>query len=404
MKSVVQLVKCICLVVLCGLVIVSCNKNNSPEVPEIPSGNQGDSINADTISNHLQFMGAIKKTGALPQAPTNALLKISFKDTLYLSDEVKTPIKFLHEDTTKNVAGIFVQVQATFAGGTGATYYYDVPEVPDVADNDTVSVIMVGVDPVGLIDTDGVPPAGSPRLTIIITIIPYGKDRQPIAKADRPVVIADPTIDPLADCGIVLPPGEYWDWHMSYILNPDGNTFSFYNDQDKIHGANGQFIGGSCCDGLSVYGICPGDSMPNRSLHFPTFFQYAEEGFIFHPDGTFARFTRMLSADPLPLESDFCAGGEGVVNDHISLVTYAGNWSIIPTVAPPELQHYGDSLRLILQGTSSTGGGYGNPGGIIHHLNCNFLTLIQTDTEGGNRHLYKYYTRMTSLGAWYLFA
>lgn len=383
----------ICMVALLTTCVFSCKKIDNEEDPKTPPG----SVNADTLLNHLQFLGAIKKTGAFPQGSTNAGLKISFKDTLYLSDQVKTPIKFLHQDTTKNVAGIFVQVH----GSTGGSFYYDVPEVADVADNDTVSVIMVGVDPVGLIDTDGVPPAGPPSITFIVTIIPYGKNHEPLAMADRPVKISDPIIDPFANCGLVLPPGEYWDWHLSYVLNSDGSTFSFYNDQDKIHGAGGQFINGSCCNGISVYGLCPGDTILNARLHFATFSQYAEEAFIFHPDGTFARNTRMLAANPRPLESDFCSSGPGVVFEDISNVAYFGNWTITKANVPASLQHYGDSLQLTLQGTSSTGGGYGNPGGIIHHLNCNFLTMIQTTGTSG--YLYKYYTRMTSLGAWYLF-
>ena len=95
--------------------IFSCHKNN--DSPEDPPVNPGDSTNVDTISNHLQFTGAIKKPGTIPSGPAVSSLKISEKDTIYLMDKVKRSIKFLHMDTTKNVAGIYLQVHQSVAGG-----------------------------------------------------------------------------------------------------------------------------------------------------------------------------------------------------------------------------------------------------------------------------------------------
>ncbi len=106
-------------------------------------------------------------------------------------DELKRPIKFLHEDPTENVSGVYVQVHGTFIGGTNATYYYDVPELLETATSDSVSVIMIGIDPDGLIDSDGVPPAGAP-FTFTITIVPYDPNGVPIAEDDRPVQISKP--------------------------------------------------------------------------------------------------------------------------------------------------------------------------------------------------------------------
>jgi hypothetical protein len=61
MKCAVQCVKFACIAMLSVACMLSCRKNEgTPEEPEPPI-NQGDSINADTISNHLQFMGASKK-------------------------------------------------------------------------------------------------------------------------------------------------------------------------------------------------------------------------------------------------------------------------------------------------------------------------------------------------------
>src|SRR5688500_6177409 len=99
MKSVLQVASCCLLLFLCGQ-FFSCNKNDPPPDPVDPGSGAS---NADTISNHLQFWNATKKTGSIPRGPAGSTLMISFKDTLYLNDEIARPIKFLHEDTTKNV-------------------------------------------------------------------------------------------------------------------------------------------------------------------------------------------------------------------------------------------------------------------------------------------------------------
>jgi len=396
MKSSVLLLKIFCMALLFACSISSCKKNN-------PGGgapvNPGGSANADTLSDHLQFFDAAKIQGTIPKGPSTNSLKISFKDTLYLMDQVKRPMKFLHTDTTQNVAGVYLQVYIGVAGGPlGATYYYDVPEIPEMADNDTVSVVMVGFDPIGI----------RPPLTFDVKIIPYDKNKQPIAEAERPVKITDHTVDPngnAGSCGLVLPSGEYWDWQCSYTYKePLPNAYfsgiDFYSAPDKIWLPEGQDIKGSCCGGTSVYGICPGVRQPNASLHFATYYQIQKETFVFFDNGTYLRQTFEESPIPIPDSSNFCAGGEGIVKSNLNHTIYNGNWTISPVTLPPDLQaiqHFGyhDSLGLHLSQTSSSGGGYGNGGGIIRQLECNTgdLFLIQVDPEGAGKHLYKWYER-----------
>src|SRR4030095_2758884 len=255
-----------------------------------------------------------KKYRVLFPAGTQASsLKISFEDTLYLMDQVKMPVKFLHKDTTQNVSGIYVQVQAAVVGGTfnNASYYYDVPEMAEMDSSDTVSVIMIGIDATNL----QVP------VSFNITITPYDSSGQPIAQAIRPVKIAEHKTDPngnAGSCGLVLPDDEYWDWELSYILaNPitQEHPFYFYNDPYKVFGASGQIIRGNCCNGISVYGFCsPLDTTLNARLHFATYYRIMGETLTFHEDGTFFRQTFEDGANPLPAASDFCAGGEGVIS------------------------------------------------------------------------------------------
>src|SRR5437867_5312741 len=99
MKYVVQSLKLICMVMLCVCFILSCRKteNESGQTPVI----SGSSATADSISDHLQFFNATKKQGTIPKGPSGSSLKISFEDTLYLLQQIKMPIKFLHKGTTQ---------------------------------------------------------------------------------------------------------------------------------------------------------------------------------------------------------------------------------------------------------------------------------------------------------------
>ncbi len=376
MKILTQFLKFSGMALLCLLLMLTCRKpgtDSNGGVPPNPTG----SANADTISNHLQFFNATKKQGTAPNGPAGTSLKISFEDTLYLMDEVKRPIKFLHEDTTKNVAGVYIQVQGVAIGGT---FYYDVPEVPDVADNDTVSVILIGIDP------DSLPSFFD------ITIIPYDESGQPRAQTTRPVKIDKLNSDPNSGtCGLVLPIGEYWTWDITLIEDPNSNSLLFYNDPDKKWGAGGQFINGCCINGVSSYDInCSGDTAHYRKLPFATFFVFVEEILQFFSDGTFQRHTQELHALPDPDKTDFCGSGPGVVHwDEIS-VYYFGDWTIKPLTTPFK----GDSLNLTLLITSKTGGtGYGRAGGIIHQLDCNTLALIKPDLEGQGHHEVSFFAR-----------
>ncbi|QHT68804.1 hypothetical protein GXP67_20190 [Rhodocytophaga rosea] len=180
-----------CLLLICIFFIFACKSDESETEPK--NDNPADTISVadlDTFSDHLRFLGATKKPGKSPVYSGSSSLKISLKDTLYLMDEIKGPIKFLHEDTTKNVAGVYIQVHSMVGGGSLATYFYDVPEIPEMADDDSVSVVLVGVDHDGLEDIFGVPPAGAPFI-FDVTIIPYGENGQTLGQTTRPVKIKD---------------------------------------------------------------------------------------------------------------------------------------------------------------------------------------------------------------------
>lgn len=407
MKHTTQLFKAICIIMLCGGLMFACRKTDTtpeepgnPNLPDTTGSKDPVIVTADTIAAHLQFFGAVKKPGAIPKGPTGSSLKISFEDTLYLMDELKKPFKFLHKDSLQNVAGVYVQVHYTEGS---ATFFYDVPELADMADNDSVSVILIGVNPDGLINESGVPPAGGP-FTFDVTITPYNEAGQPLAEINRPVKISPPKIDPSGSngaCGLVLPPGDFWQWDLSLIEDPNGSgRLSFYNDPKKVWGAGGQFITGCCINGVSSYNQvlnCESDPAKAKRKHFPTFFQHQESLVKFFANGTYSQFSSQTHAVPDPGETNFCGVAPGVVNVTSRSVTEDGTWTV--TKRAP---YKGDSLYLQLIQTASTGVGLVSPGGFIHQLDCGTLALVSPDREGANQDFVSFYSRVnTGEDGWY---
>jgi hypothetical protein len=376
MKHTKQFLK-IFLPVICAGILVSCHKTGGTGGP----GNPQTSASADSISNHLLFENAVKKQGTIAQAPSNSSLKISFEDTLFLVDQVKLPVKFLHADTSQNVAGIYLQVHVALIGGPiDASYYYDIPEVPSLDSSDTVSVIMVGIDPTDL----------QLPLTFNITITPYNSSGLPIAQAIKPVKIVPHNSDPKSACGLVFSNDDTWDWVMSYM-----EKSNFTSLPEKIWGAGGQKIRGSCCNNISIYGACSGEKEPNTYLYFNTFYQIASEQITFYNNGEFDRRTVERGANPVPDSSDFCLPLEGLVHSYQTETLYHGHYTVAPGNVMPDIQQLHDSLQLgmITEFADPKGGGYGNGGGIIHYVDCTSLVLIQQDLEGFGQHLYKIYHR-----------
>jgi hypothetical protein len=398
MKLATSLKQLACVVVLAITTIPSCHKKDlSPQEPVRPGG----SNSIDTISNHLRFIKSTRKQGSIPHGPANPSLKISFEDTLYLIDAIPRAVKFLH-DKNANVAGVYLQV-TSLNGTTAASHYYEVPEAKDMEDNDTVSVIMIGIEPQGL----------ELPLDFDITITPYDRNGQPLAEAVKPGKIEEPKNDPQPagnGCGLVLPPGDRWEWEVTYAMNINGSReFDFYNQPGKVFGAGGENIEGSCCSGKSFWPeFCPGKREHNQQLNFATYYKIDFETIRFHSNGTYLRQTMEDSPIPLPAESNFCGGGAGKVRESLKHTIYEGDWTLRPVTLPPDLRLYStwDSLQLEMRGTGGTGTGYGNPGGVIHQLDCEngWLTLIQLDREGGRRHLFKFYThKKAGEPLWYPF-
>ena len=112
---------------------------------------------------------------------------------------------------------------------------------------------------------------------------------------------------------------------------------------------------------------------------------------------------------PLPVESDFCAGGSGMVKESLKHTTYDGTFQVQPfTLSAQQTNSMTIGLKyaqykLNLLTTGGSGVGFGNPGGVIHQLDCGSgsLTLVQLDPQGMSP-LFKFYgARSVGEPRWY---
>lgn len=399
MKALSYFLTCTGTLLLAGMVLVTCSSNDTSIDPNPPVSTGTTTVaTLDTLSNHLVFFQSDKINGEIPLAP-HGNLKFNIKDTLRLGQGFYVPVRFLHDSST-HVTGVFIQVVGLLGGSLSASGYFDVPEVQDVAESDSVSEITIQFDP-----TDLDPAGFDLPLSFDIKIEPHDEKGQPVDGGIVPVRVEPlndgPSGPPSSDlCGLT---GGYWDWVMSYIPKPktpsnsnDTFFFYFYNDPYKVWNRMGQIIYGCCCEDYSIYNdVCPCSLTPNASLHFSTYEQYRRETLTFYENGVYFRQTQHDYATPLPEESDFCANGGGKVHDKLSSVSYNGNWTVQEVVVPPRLSGFTTRNQLSLLQTSSDpeNSGYGNGGGIILDLNCDALLLIQLDLEGNGDDLYKLYHR-----------
>ncbi|HYG18172.1 MAG TPA: hypothetical protein VD816_04550 [Ohtaekwangia sp.] len=371
MKSTRQILKLSGTLLFCAFFLSFCSD------PETDPASKADPLTVEglnTLSEHLRLQGATKKEGQAPQGPAGASsLSISFRDTLYLMKDVQVPVKFLH-DASANVAGVYVQVHGSpDASGnvTSATHFYDVPEFEETNESDSVSVILVEFD-LGDFELP---------VSIPVTLIPYDDNLQALDEIEEIIKVEESfeDFDASAPCSFTSPPVEGW-WQWAYSLQRENGEITFFSSPDVAYG--GQTINGCCTNGFSGY---TANCLPENveSLFFPTYYQIAGETFIFKADGTFERITLEKHSDPAPEVSDFCGVAYGVVETSLEFVTYEGNWTVNAT-----------SNYLQLQTTSSTGSGYGNPGGVLRH-NCHGLVMLMGNGEGGGgAPLEKFYFRM----------
>ena len=386
MNTFTQFLKSRQVILFCWIFLLACSSDEPEAVPAPVPGTPaaiGTTVEElDDLSDQFEFLSAKKISGNIPAAPAgNSNLKISFKDTLYLMASARIPIEFLHDAGT-SVAGVFIQVHRPVTSTTGdplyATYHYDVPDLSEIKESDTVSVIFVGFDPTGL----------ELPLSFSVTISPYGENGQPLDEIEEIFTVEESNESsntggrskadscPFTSSSAI----DSWNWKYSAI-EVDG-SIEFYLAKGRM-ATFGQTIYGCCNPGLSSTGCAVGQ-IPNANIFFPTYYRIELELLAFLENGTFRRTTVEATASPLPDESNFC-GDVGKVHASIHEIDYRGFWTLDP-----------NTENLQLQTTESTAegglGGYGNPGGILSY-NCHYMLLIQLDREGFGRDLRKLYIR-----------
>ncbi|MEJ1242247.1 hypothetical protein WBG78_29130 [Chryseolinea sp. T2] len=383
-----QCLTAICVFVLGGIYMSACEQADS--IPKDPIQDTG-SATADTIANHLRFSNATKILGTIPEGPVGSPLKTSIEDTLVLVDKFRVPVKFLHEDTTKNVAGVYVQIHV---GSSDASFYYDVPEVSEIATNDTVSVILVGIEQEGLIEgrmaqaleSSLTSEASLTDIRFELRFIPYDIKGESLGQVKVPAYISKSAIAVFDGCGLVNSIGEYWVWGMSYISDPfDASKLTFFNSRERIWGLKSQLIQGCCTDGESAY--TPNCREENKhKLAFQAYFNWPNELYQFQQSGEYYGMSEFLAADPDPNASDFCGFRDGVVRRHLDRRFLEGTWKV------------NSSFFLETLGTASpqVGNLAARPDGRIVHLDCRYLITEQADLEDHNRTLVKFYVRWDS--------
>ena len=382
--SFIQFFKFRQLILFCGIFLLACSSDEPEAVPAPVPGTPAATTTVeelDDLSDHLEFLSAKKNSGKIPAAPAgNSTLKISFKDTLYMMASARIPIKFLHDAGT-NVAGVYIQVHSAAASTAGdplyATYHYDVPELAESAESDTVSVIFVGFDPTGF----------ELPLSVPVTISPYGENGQLLDEIEEIFTVEESNESSNisgrseADPCPFTSASEFDSWNWKYSVIEVNGSIEFYVAQGEM-ATYGQTINGCCSEAASSG--CAAGQIPNAQLFFPTYYRIELELLAFLENGTFRRTTVEASANPLPDESNFC-GDVGKVHASIHEIDYRGFWTLDP-----------NTENLQLQTTESTAegglGGYGNPGGILRY-SCHLMLLIQVDREGFGRDLQKLYRR-----------
>jgi hypothetical protein len=317
------------------------------------------SSEADKIADALRFKNSAKVTGTIPTVINSSLSRTNSKDTIFLMDGVKIPIRLSHPEG-QIISGIFIAVK-------GSTFYQDMPAEIE-GESDTVSIIIVDID-AGDLDL----PADVPA-----EIVPYDNSKQPIDIIERIITIEEPEALP---CDILVQrPGTLtdstgywapeWYWHHTIVFNPNGDPI-FINAPGNAHITKTQYEG--CCDFTTGKNCNILATTLNASADVVIAYTIMSETFAFFTDGTFVRQTHERKQNFDPNTTDWCAGLAGYTYSD-DVVTYQGTHDYIP----------GDTnISYLTKYSSCELCGYGSPGGSLAY-SCH-LMVISRNTEGSNQ-------------------
>ena len=326
----------------------------NPDPPPTEEDPGEESEAADAFLSALVFANSAQLSGQLPNATNTDEVKMNVKDTIYLMEGVKIPLRFSHPEN-QPIAGIYIAVNHS-------TFYFDVP-INQEEESDTVAIVFVDIDP----DTGEFP------LNAPAKIIPYDENDQPIDVIQRIITIEEPAT-PGCDI-LVAKPGTLgdttgfwspeWFWHHTIAFNSLGEP-TFVNAPGLAHVTETMYEG--CCDYDDNKNCNILSTELNETVNAKISYTIMSETFSFFTDGTFARqsFERKTNFDPETTQ--WCSNSPGYKHDDV-VVTYRGTHDYVPG---------GTSISLPTDWASCDLCGYGSPGGTLT-FSCHMLVISRNN-------------------------
>jgi hypothetical protein len=314
---------------------------------------------ADKFLNALLFSNGSKISGAVPAVTNTSAIRTNVKDTLYLMEGAKIPIRFSHPEG-QPVAGIFIAVN-------DGTFYYDVP-VEHEEESDTVSIIFIDIDPDEL-----ELPYDAPA-----EIIPYDANDQPLDIVERIITVEEPS-GPGCDITVDRPGtltdstglwAPEWYWHHTVVYNSAGEA-TFINAPGYAHITLTAYEG--CCDHDDNKNCNILSTTLNATVNAKISYTIMSETFAFFTNGTFARQTHERKQNFDAENTQWCPEIPAYLNDD-QVVTYQGTHDYTPGAT---------SISYLTKYSNCDLCGYGSPGGALA-FSCHLL-VITRGSEGSKQ-------------------
>jgi hypothetical protein len=330
---------------------------------------------ADVFMDRIGFTSSTKMTGTIPPVIKASLVKTDSKDTIYILENLKMPLRISHP-ASMELSGVFIKAE-------NSSFYYDVP-IDEEEESDTVAVVILEIEPDDQAAASDVP----------IEIIPYGPSKSPVDIIKRVIRVEEPS----SECDLLIDGDTsdleevHWIWHSTTILD-ENESVKFLNSPSRADTAIQRPWG--CC---GTPPACPELKLDPATGKYTwvydsrvtatTYYSIAYEGFSFYKNGTYTRISIELIKNFNPATTDWCSKRAGY-NERETIVEYhgthdykPGNTSIIYITKNKKCD---DPLGLC---------GYGSrPGAITQSCHLLVITASASAAEGQKQKEIRVYVR-----------
>lgn len=382
MKALLRWLRLPVLVMLAAIIFTECSDPEEDVAPPQEEEEEVTPETADAFLDSFRFTASTKVVGTMPTVTNTSLVKSDVQDTLYMLPEMETPIRISHPES--------VVIGGWYVGVKNSTYYYEVP-IDLEEESDTVSVIMVSIDPKELDLPHSVP----------LEITPYDQNKVPVDIITRTLTVEEPA-SPSRECDIrvdgdTLTSGDEWRWYSTTAFDTQ-NKLVFFNAPYTIFKAK-QTISGCCAEQpvcpQAVFNPVTGatDLVYDSEVTAETFYQIQYEAFTFYTNGTFKRNTYERIKNFSYENTDWCQFNPGY-NDRRSDVYYYGTHDYQP--GNTTISYATDRLQCDDENGIC---GYGSrPGEIVH--SCNVMAIVADRLMIEGRKEVRLYLRQPDNYAW----